>query len=697
MCKKFIGIIYLFVNICIICCGCEKKYEIINNSLLMPKDLQYINNYYQKNMDEIYVSGIDENLETKIWESKDGGNNWKESINIYTLIKYDKNSEFCKVFWQSNGEIYCEKVYQDMHSGNTQITFFQIRNKKIEKSWKFSLESLEDGSINVIDELYRISEDVFLQIDLKGKCYIFDTKTKEIKHTFIPENDVLTIGGWKNYIIQVKRSGIDCFDYETKIKTEWGNNLVDNILKDANSCHFYMKDHKKIYLEVDKTIYEVNEKKIIKIFDHKNSYMRDPSIILNKFNVIDDYIYFYVSDISDGEEYIKIFPINEKESGKKVLNIYSLTESQTLYKAIEQYMDNNSNVYFRLNIGSDRIKQNGDGFAEEVLQLKEEIKKGTIDIAVLEGLPESFYYNDKFFIELTDKLEHISSETIRNVFNTYKRDEKIYAVPTKFVVSSVVGDKSLIQKTSEDCFTAFTGDEKNIFYSIEPILYKSFSSKFIKDGGIIEEELKKYIMLIEKLYLNSNDKSLKLPNFNGVYFSTNYMQISQLEKNIIGDYITWPGYDIPKIRKSIENKGLTYALYSLEKGEYIPNVTVAVCKNTKELSVSIKFLEHLLSDKIQSIKTIDGMPVNKMAFKRSLELLEYGEELEQYKLNSEEKEKLMCLADTLHIPSNNDFSIEYIIRCNVLKYLSGEYSMEETIEKSVYDVKNISIKLQEDN
>lgn len=108
MCKKFIGIIYLFVNICIICCGCEKKYEIINNSLLMPKDLQYINNYYQKNMDEIYVSGIDENLETKIWESKDGGNNWKESINIYTLIKYDKNSEFCKVFWQSNGEIYCE-------------------------------------------------------------------------------------------------------------------------------------------------------------------------------------------------------------------------------------------------------------------------------------------------------------------------------------------------------------------------------------------------------------------------------------------------------------------------------------------------------------------------------------------------------------------------------------------------------------
>lgn len=206
--------VYLIVIVMIILMGtgCSKSKYLNQINLGLPDEMEYLSNFFCGEKKEIYVVGTDSQKELKIW-SKEDGQEWKEVINLYELIHYDKEKEFCQVFWGKQGEIFCERVSLNSTSQIAEIYFYEIIDTNITRTWSLELECFEDGDINVIDEVYQISDDILVERELGGKCYsIEEIGIKELRNiiAFVPQETYLFQGTINENLLM----GIDYVDME---------------------------------------------------------------------------------------------------------------------------------------------------------------------------------------------------------------------------------------------------------------------------------------------------------------------------------------------------------------------------------------------------------------------------------------------------------------------------------------------------
>lgn len=694
--------VYLIVIVMIILMGtgCFKSKYLNQINLELPDEMEYLSNFSCGERKEVYVVGTDSQKELKIW-SKEDGQEWKEVINLYELIHYDKEKEFCQVFWGKQGEIFCERVSLNSTSPIAEIYFYEIIDTNITRTWSLELECFEDGDINVIDEVYQISDDILVERELGGKCYIHNINSNKIEHVYIEENDCLAIGVVSGEIVEIDNSGVYTFDYKSKIKRkddEVFKQIKSELCKGKNG-NLYAVDDDKFYIRIDNEIYKIEEKKCQKIFEGENSYISKENIFVNKMLIDDDEIYVYVSDISDGEESIKIFSYSNKKDNKEVLKVYSLTETRILDKAVEKYMEKNPNVTVEVEIGLQKDDTNSVKKIAETLY-NDMLRGDGPDVIILDGFPEEFYYYDDVLKNLNDNNKFTTrSDLFTNLVNTYQKDDKIYAVPTRFVLLCAEGNNTVLEKLSDNKFlidsqnnriisSEATFGAEVVMNDLADILYDVCSTNFLKSKEIDAKELELYFETMYDIYNRSSCTTIgTVKQDEKGYFTANYFGFNDSQANITMDYITWPGYDLPLFERSLETKKYGYSLFYSNQGIYIPNISIGINKESDNMQLAEGFFEFLLSNEMQARDTSDGMPINKYAFEESLILSEeLQEEWNTVGLSENEKNEVKQIVELLNTPVDCNIDIKDIVQSRLYEYLEEKTTLDEAVHLTIKDI-----------
>ena len=359
---------------------------------------------------------------------------------------------------------------------------------------------------------------------------------------------------------------------------------------------------------------------------------------------------------STGTELLKHYAYNSEAAAvpEQTLEIYSLEENASVKQAISDYQKNNSDVYIKYEVGLSE----GSGMTKEdaIRNLNTELLSGEgPDIILLDGMPVESYMEKGILADLSGMLsENFEQDTFfENIVSTYKKDDKIYAIPTRFKLPVVYGDKAVMDGITDLTTFADTieklrqekesGSIAGLFNEKEVVekLYDVNSPAWVaEDGTIKKEELKTFLTEAKRIY-EAEQKGLSETQIQereeGLAFYKEYVgaDYSLNAGNSAMDYligkqqiafgrsncVSTLSMDYSMIASVLDKKDSEQQI-KLMPGQmgnvFVPNSVIGICENSASKELAMAFVSSLLSEDAQSGAVESGYPVNKAAFSTAL-------------------------------------------------------------------------------
>lgn len=248
--------------------------------------------------------------------------------------------------------------------------------------------------------------------------------------------------------------------------------------------------------------YQTEGTTVEKIFPGNLGKMSDPYSGLRNGTILDDenFILYY-----DSKEEMVCYSYDPKvpSTPEKTLTIYSLYENTDIRQAISAYQSKNPNVMAELEIG---IKE-GDALtrSDALKTLNTNIMAGEgPDLLVLDGMPINSYMEKGLLIDISSVIKETGKvyPLFENIVNTYKREDAILAVPTKFSVPVIFGKPEILSKADNltgladimEKLQAESPGRKSLIGNFSPsllltMLMPASSPAWIKEDGALDAEM----------------------------------------------------------------------------------------------------------------------------------------------------------------------------------------------------------------
>jgi ABC-type glycerol-3-phosphate transport system substrate-binding protein len=407
------------------------------------------------------------------------------------------------------------------------------------------------------------------------------------------------------------------------------------------------------------------------------------------------------------------------------LTVYSLYENIDLRQAIVAYRKKDLNTYIEYMVGM----TGNDGITREdaIRNLNTAVLSNEgPDVLMMDGLPIDSYMEKGILADLSELFNNQlkGEEFFENIRQVYAKNEKIFAVPTRFTFPVLAGKKEFVDSITDlDSFTValtkYREEHKteNLLsaYTPEGVLRKLYSSNvpawLDEDGKIKKEALTQFLEQAKEIYdlekvgsTKANVEEIQLVmerKGSGIseqggepYLKLGLMMDPYLNKEsamMVCDIASMNDYStiiaLVDSQEGHQLKGLT----GQSKGVFSTNIVLGINTQSDNQDLAQEFVASMLSPETQSYDSAFGFPLNKGVWQASTKdtttdgivnsmsyHLENGEIFDfDIKWPSEEQiNGLANMIENLKIPTISDVNLKNTILELAPAAISGEQDAE---------------------
>ena len=428
---------------------------------------------------------------------------------------------------------------------------------------------------------------------------------------------------------------------------------------------------------------------------------------------------------SDGEIDSYIYDKDAPAVPEQQLTIYSLTENDTVSKAVSAFRKNHPEVFVKQEIG---ITDEASMVAEDAIRnLNASLLSGEgPDIIILDGMPRDAYIEKgqlKDLKEFAEKLEGEGSY-FKNILHAYDSEEGLYALPTRFAIPVAAGTKEVLgdMKTLEDLADTVVSErekkpgQRTVLGTYTPeellaILQNGSAPAWMKDGkfdkGAVESYLTQALRIYEAEHANitPEQEQMREQYTTTVDFGMSYAEYNSnlnvaAAFNIMGKEASLivgnlNSADGVKMLVSLmkQAQGVEYTrMPGQAENVFCPRGVVGVNAGTKDEGTALDFLSALFSEDVLKSDLNDGYPVNEKAFDEFFVDPNGGKNQEGFSTSSEggvmvqleiswptkeEVDSLKEFIGTLDCPGDVESILKEAVSLTGEKVLTGEMTPQE--------------------
>lgn len=312
-----------------------------------------------------------------------------------------------------------------------------------------------------------------------------------------------------------------------------------------------------------------------------------------------------------------------KAKPSKVITIYGLSESSAVRQAIAKFQQKNPDVGIEYKTGN---AGEGTGTkADSIRALNTELLGGSgADVIMLDGLPVDSYIEKGVLADLSEVLKAVDKEEgiSGNITDPYKKDGKIYQIPTRYGIPILMGssEKTGVLK-SADALADYMKDheweeliEKADKNKVMGLLLSIYYDEIVDDKQTIHTELLAELIEMAGKVEESED-------LDGIFYSGQGVQEEPSAWNVgkLGSVDKTDTISSQEI-KGIQSMMMPYhylrktgAEPSDVNGIFTPHDLVGVNQASGNIELAEEFVKILLSEEVQAVDVECGFPVNEKA------------------------------------------------------------------------------------
>lgn len=506
------------------------------------------------------------------------------------------------------------------------LMIYEVSYREEEKYIPISIEDSEyQGNEQLICKFERSdNRDYFIHFYGLPLC-LCDGKTGKMKSSFGTDVTSFDVAKDKVSTINHKEShSIDIYNIETSttidsIEFKMGS-IKDSVLYDENGIYLFdaqgIQYHKngtstwEKIVPVDNTALGSNTKAIIRTFK-----LQDQSLLMltaedTKFEIW----HYYSGDKKTSNDTETVSNIEEE---KKEITIYMDEPVDYIKEAIRIYEQQDPSSIVNVRIKEQDVDEN-----DAIEMINTELLAGQgPDLLVLDKFPIDTYIDKNVLVDLSDIIEDIDQdEYYMNIINTFKRNDRVYAIPTNFLVPMLWGKKEILEsnRSIEELVqyaekhtdeTLFVKDVFRLFSQLE-----QYGEMILKDNT--RESVEDYITSLDKLSNHEvEDRAMineRIDAEEGRYeefldIVDGKAELFIMRPRNISDIVIADGVldacDDTMVAPLTINGQIPYNLSGI----------MAVNANSKNQEIIKEIIKIALSEEVQKERSAYGVPVNKKA------------------------------------------------------------------------------------
>lgn len=670
-----------------------------------------------------------------IWNSKDTGKNWVKEMDFTEAFPQNERQGIGAVALCPTGEAACmmddysefetnpdngtlKKTYWVLGTGEKAVPLpLKLEGKTYLTSWEYTKEGqlLGTGSDN--------------------KIYLIDgstgaiIKTFEIPGTFIVDSTVIG-----NTLVAVAPQEVLLFELTTGERLKKDMVLNDEMIKGGTKLEYTgmntsavlvagAEDQKSIYFCTRDGIFShaINGNVVEELADGRLSSLSNPSMGLSSLTAMKDGSFVVGGEDEKGNSILYKYTYHKDISAmpKNLVKVYSLEDNQEIRQVIAMFRKKNPDIAVLLETGIGG--ENGVTVSDAIRTLNTNIMAGKgPDLMVLDGIPVKNYIEKGMLEDLSFLLKPITSQDgiIEKITETFTKEGKIYAMPTRFSIPVIQGDQAVLDTINDLKSLADAAEQlkkvdgkkritpEGFRLALAQRLYDTSSAAWIKEDGTIDEAvLKEFFTEVKRIYEADEHKENEKDDQNNYSNSSIFLGIGSLLMDYYAGSISLNFGPLSSMNAfagvTSANKGLPCSstfkvLHGQAKNLFIPETIIGISTKAQNKESAEKFVSYLLGKEAQSVSQGCGFPVNIAALEHVCEdnlfaegaasLMTSNEEGVITQLNvewptNEEVQSLKEYLKAVETPANTDKVLKDTILEVLHQCLKGEYTVDQAVKE----------------
>lgn len=467
------------------------------------------------------------------------------------------------------------------------------------------------------------------------------------------------------------------------------------ILKDEDTGSY------QVYSMTKKGIMRYGEGKEELLISGSETCLYTNTAELHSFEVCSSKKLFAAADCEGTDGLFSYTYAPDKVVKKTELQMYMLTKTPVFDKIIASYERNNPSVKIQVKVGMEQ--ERGASRSDALKALNTELLAGKgPDIICLNDISAEHFMSNGLLEDLTETIAEADKreKLFTNIAECYKRDGKIYAVPTQFSFLCAGGSKQVVQAAGnlERLMDALEAESKKTpalsgdYYNIHVLmLYRAFLAKTEEEkNAISRERLKHFYSQAERMYgwygsgkvLDAPEPMEKLDLQSLGYPSPVYYMDEEASAQLC---FFSEAQDLPTMKALSNQKQVSYRCLGEEGSSlFLPKNVMGVSSKSTRKEEAKAFISFLLSGQGQGHYYSSGFCSPGISVNRGVAEAEVNsgtaaiiEGLKAEKLSKGERERAMEFFSKPSIPADTDSLFKDIVMEHLQSYLKGEKSLDQ--------------------
>ena len=690
------------------------KGRFIESKVALPEEINSILQFKALSDGTLEIVGQDADYSIYVVKSSDGGGSWEttplEDISYSNVavaedgtvafLDYTENG-LCQVtIVDADGSIHTFSIEMPAEDAFVSVAAFDSNKQLIIRDTEGGLYGIDciDGSKTVT---FEIDED-----------------------TYIPYFDVV---GTNCYI--VTSDEVLCYDTATGKETDELTALTEQICSDDNLVYrnsdtglpvTFAKaenDNSIIFADYKGIFHYTTGGAVVEelVQGEQTALSNSGAIFYGVYMQDETHLFVAGNNGMEGALYSYTYDADASANLNQELNIYALQDSDTLRQAVNIFRQEYADIYVNLEIGM--TDDNGVTLEDALKTLSTDILAGNgPDVLILDGMPVDSYVKKGILTDISDVVDEVkaSDGLVDSIVKDSTKDGKIYAIPTRFLVSFITSDqqtvdagKSMqaladrIETLAKDKSTTYVVQQKMAeellldFYNVD-------SKNWVKeDGSLDETKVSDYLTQVKRIYdVDDHSDIESYGNFfesgmcDGYRYGTLdsmdlFTETCKVEFGTIADV-----EDFQLMLSAGSTDGAVYGVLSNGGiSSYVPFLQAGVVSGGNE-DAGKAFVKTLLGKEAGA--SSNGIPVNEAALKDQINALMGRTEtsmafnrdgsdkmytIEYRSMTQEEADAILAQLEAVEQSALTDRTIQNLVIEQGTSYVKGEQNLEETVNE----------------
>lgn len=661
-----------------------------------------------------------------LWDSSDGGATWEQAAVLTENAGY-----FFNIALASDGG--GAAVAFDSSGSETEPQYSYVSFDAEGTVQKTALSDMDYWMLAFTDtnELIGVGYGI--------GAAILDRDNGEVKSVLTGETPALAAGCGDEALL-VTGSDVQRYDAATGESLGRWDALAEAMFADGASYEitnsssvpaaFATDEDGRLYYVTQKGIfaYTPDGSVVEQVVDGSLSSLQDPSFGIMSL-AVSGQCFYLVHYIGDGNtamakyEYSADTPTMPENE----LTVYSLYENNDIRQIVTQFQKENPNSYVKYEIGMSG--QDGVTVSDALRTLNTDILAGNgPDILVLDGMSVDTYVKQGLLVDLTSILDEIKSGDglLENIAYAYQKDDAVTAVPLKFAVPMVAGDKEKVSGLDGLDSLVALANEPNVLnrtdvYMLPELLYPVCAGSWKQEDNTIDQEkLREYVEAVKSAYdgyrggasqenldildmlEEEGGRDFFFTNFAGYYSDMGDLSVGLMDlvsgdaQVAIGSLSGMMAYSGVSSVNGVTGNCSEKTLVMQQSGVFAPMSTLGVLNTSGSQEQALDFVSFALSEKAQTLSAYNGFPVNRNAFTSTLydPMWEEGAGYSSYAENNvtgesysleytwptqEELDHLAAQVEELTVCADDGMVQSDVVLTETRRCMSGEISVDEAV------------------